>query len=251
MRILDINLDFFLNKTPYNRPLYSNKRLSGREYKPWNAVDVCNFLESRCGISKPVKGRVLKHHDEAFFFWKELISNDLLELPFDVVHSDSHADIGYGDLGCSYLMSELLHQPTERRQTPDCAFNAMNTGNYLDFTIACHWIKSLTYVNHDNIPRDLLPIYFKDFSIYSGYIELNKLDRDIFDEICSGRRIHDTYESWRVIGTEPPVPFYHVNLEDFINDKPFNFIVLAQSPSFTPIKSDDLIPVICKYIDCV
>ena len=65
MRVLDIDLDFFLADCcplaePGCRPV-----LSGHE--PWAAVDVISFLETQClcDRSRPVPGAVFETHDGA------------------------------------------------------------------------------------------------------------------------------------------------------------------------------------------
>ncbi|MDG3147131.1 UPF0489 family protein [Streptococcus suis] len=48
-------------------------------------------------------------HIEALIFWKELINSKMLSDPFDVVHVDSHADLGLGDASWSFLQVSFLH----------------------------------------------------------------------------------------------------------------------------------------------
>ena len=47
-------------------------------------------------------------HNEALFFWQELITKEILETPFEVVHIDSHADLGLGYLSWTYILDDLL-----------------------------------------------------------------------------------------------------------------------------------------------
>lgn len=260
MRILDIDLDFFLDRAAYSRPLYSRKRLPSRDHHPWTEAAVRYFIEVQCGISKSIKGRVVKHHDEAFSLWRELISKNRLQPPFEIVHIDSHADIGCFDLTPYYLMGELLHLPPAERIFPKIGRRGMNAGNYLVFAMGCRWVNSLIYVPHDdsNNLRDLLPIYFKDFSVSSGYIELKKCDPNVLNAAGSGKRsLDNTYQSYgmldreSLLDPEPFISFTVFNRECFKNKEDFDLVILAQSPSFTPVESDELISVICEYIDCI
>ena len=59
MKILDIDLDFFLNDIANSRSDYG-ERLSSDEYFPWEAEDVKAFLECQCGLTKEnkIKGRM-------------------------------------------------------------------------------------------------------------------------------------------------------------------------------------------------
>ena len=63
-------------------------------------------LEDHCGLdrARPVPGRLVTDHFEAFLFWQELVRCGALDIPFDVVHVDAHADLGSGDAGYVYLM---------------------------------------------------------------------------------------------------------------------------------------------------
>ena len=74
MRVLDIDLDFFLADTCPLAEKGSRPALAGHE--PWPAADVRAFLTERCGLSpaRPVPGRVFETHDGALFLWQELLA---------------------------------------------------------------------------------------------------------------------------------------------------------------------------------
>lgn len=118
MRVIDIDLDFFLNDVPNWPP---NPRLSDDEFTPWNEADVrpifkpeLRAFDAKAGSPGgcPDKGT----RDEAFFHvWKQLIADRTLTTPFEIVHIDSHADLGCGSGGHIYLMSNLLFQPIADR----------------------------------------------------------------------------------------------------------------------------------------
>ena len=76
MRILDIDLDFFLNTIHY----WGNgdERLSEGGFVPWSEQKVIHFLEVHCGIAgKKIRGRIVTKHNEALYFWEELSELEL------------------------------------------------------------------------------------------------------------------------------------------------------------------------------
>lgn len=139
MRVLDIDLDFFVSDIAHFVS-DNGKRLNDDYYKIWDEKSVRKFLEKKCGLSrsKPVKGRLIRHHDEAYYyFWRELISNNKLKVPFDIVHVDAHADLGLGDASWVYILSDLLRLPPEERINPKTTgLDGLSYGNYLAFAIA-------------------------------------------------------------------------------------------------------------------
>ncbi|WP_048058080.1 peptide arginase family protein [Methanothermococcus okinawensis] len=233
MRILDIDLDFFLNKIMFWKK--DNKRLNEKEYIPWKKEKVIDFLENRCGLSSDnkIKGRIIKKHHEAFYFWRELIYRGELTLPFEVVHIDAHADLGLGDLSYKYIMEELLHKPLNERDNPNPKY--ICEGNYLAFSIANSWISKLTYITHPKGGNDLLKEYFMDYNLNSGYIQMKKMN--------------DVNNPNSIISLEPKVKFEKIPYKDFKDNGNFNYIVLAISPRYTPKRADALIPIFRKYID--
>ena len=94
MNILSIDLDFFLDL----RPEYDQNRLSQTEYTPWAANKVEHYLKERCHLSKDnrVPGKIVKYHHEFFDLWKKLMDSGHLDVPFKLIHIDSHADMGMG-----------------------------------------------------------------------------------------------------------------------------------------------------------
>lgn len=63
----------------------------------WSDEEIICFLEKRCGLSKTnkVKGRIVKHHVEAYSFWNDLVNSDGEIVPFEVTHIDAHSDLAY------------------------------------------------------------------------------------------------------------------------------------------------------------
>jgi hypothetical protein len=241
MRILDIDLDFFLDGVAYHRSP-GGERLD-EEYRPWDEGAIRTFLEHRCGLrqSHPVPGRLVTHHHEAFLFWRELVEDGRLAVPFEVVHVDAHADLGTGDAGYVYLMTDVLLRPVPERTNPEIGRSHLNAGNYLAFAAACRWINRIVYVANPASRDDLLYLHFKHFDQRSGVLQLKGCEQRGLDAIF---REDFTYP----FALEPEIPFARVLPDEFRDTEGFDFAVLCQSPGFTPPRSDGLIPVIMDYI---
>jgi hypothetical protein len=83
---------------------------------------------------------------------------------------DLDADLGTGDYGFDYLLTELLGEPPQNRHNPKAGDGGMGDGNFLAFAIANRWIEELTYViggryvdfmDYPWDPGDLLPHLFE------------------------------------------------------------------------------------------
>lgn len=244
MRIIDIDLDFFLDDIDHGTRY--RKRLSDKEFNPWNENDVVQFLESQCGLkAKKIPGRYVEEHHEALFFWIELISKEKLITPFEVVHIDAHADLGMGDAAYVYIMNDLLHVAVGERKTllvdekGEIQENGkkVNEGNYLAFAIALRFVSQLKYVTHEivlNTPIDIPHHYIKDNTIQmKATVNYNPI-------LLNSPMPIKSYE--------PEVPLEKISKSEFQDNGNFDFIVLSHSPAYTPKSSDVLIPIIKNYI---
>ena len=63
MRILDIDMDFFLNDVAHFKS-FDSERLNDEDYKPWSIEAVRDYLENNCGLNKSnkVQGAIFKEH---------------------------------------------------------------------------------------------------------------------------------------------------------------------------------------------
>lgn len=249
MRVLDIDLDFFLDAIPIEQAAHGDRLPS--EWIPWTDKEVIKFLEGRCGLSdqKPIKGRYVEHHHEAFYYWKDLIQQDELTAPFEVVHVDAHADLGACNDTWRYLVSDVLsRKPEDRTRNLNDSQDGINCGNFLVFAVACHWLKKLTYVHHPicgDDPKDLYAYHFKDFQPKTNTLQLKSTaDPDLLNDEANFQANVDR----GCITLEPEVPFKAVHPDSFRDKGDFDFVVLCQSPEYTPETSDALIPVIQRYI---
>lgn len=180
-------------------------------------------------------------HDEVFYDWRNKIESGQLFPPFEVVHVDAHADLGMGDGSYQYLMTEHLGKPALKRSYPPSdEGSGIGEGNYLAFAIACRWISKLTYVHHPECPDDLMTCHMKNYDDNSESIQLKYYGHVDIDILLSG----DTSP----LALEPEVPFEKISCELFQNIGPLDWIYLAQSPAYTPVSADSLIPVIREYM---
>lgn len=246
MRILDLDLDFFLDEIAHWQN--GSGRLSDEDFNPWTGEAVRFFLEEQCGLSKDnkVRGRFVKHHHEAFYFWRELILAGSLETPFEVVHVDAHSDTGLGDSGYLYVANNLLHLPPQERINPDQLY----AGNYMIKAIACQWVSNIVFVLHPKWNNDIPRFHMKDLTSVSGHtsgqFQLKKYDPTILNVFTL-----DRIDNITPLGLEPEVPFSLVEQSRYVEDKPFDYIVLSHSPDYTPASADALLPIIMEYIDPV
>lgn len=247
MKILDIDLDFFLSEIAH---FVDGDRLNEADgFIPWEESQVRRFLETNCGLNQnePVRGCFFVKHHEVFKFWRKLIDESQLEVPFEVVHVDAHADLGLGDASYSYIIGELVHKPVEERSFPkEGGWDGLGEGNYLAFSLACRWIKRLTYIHHPDYEDDILQFYWKDFKSDSGYLQLPKINKDKLDVLILLN--NSQLENYQPLSVEPAVPFEIVSGLEYKESSTFSYVFLTQSPSYTPSSADKLIPVIMDYI---
>lgn len=250
MRVLDIDMDFFLNKVALDVP-FNKKRLSSTEYKAWGERKIRHYLQFNCGLStnNPIKGKIVTEHREAFYFWRELINQSVLTCPFDVVHIDAHADMGLGDGAWAFIFEELLKMPVEERsyierfKRKQKKFEILDSGNYLLYAIACRWINTLTYVTHPlSDGYDYIKDVMKDCDDNSGYIQLKRFLKpiDFYEDIINQDFICEPEVKFDIIKN------YLVYLEPVLSN--FDFIVFSQSPSYTPKTADFIIDIVKDYI---
>ncbi|MEW6143082.1 MAG: UPF0489 family protein [Chloroflexota bacterium] len=184
------------------------------------------------------------YHDGAFDFWSELIDSGKLPVPFEVTHVDAHSDLGMGNTQCEYLMCELLHtEPSQRRLKLDRS--RVDSGNYIAFAIACRWISKVTWVRHHKSRNDLPYQYIRQLKRNRGFIQLRTVDKHAFDNL-----VYEVSFDYPVaLSYEPLVPLCIRSWRAFRSKKPFDYLVLSNSPNFTPPESDRLVPVIERYMN--
>lgn len=242
-RFLDIDMDFFLNDIAYG--MTGEDRLDDNDYEPWSEERFRYFLEEKCLLSKhnKIPGRVIKHHNQAFNFWEELITDKVISQPFDITHIDAHSDLGLGDSGWFYIVTELLHYPIEDR-IKVLKREKVKLSNYLAFVIACGWAEKITFVTHPDWNfDDFFPIYLKDFDDYSNFFEFKA-----YGNACdlSDLAIHPN--RFNPVRKDPLIPYSIFSSENFKAEKKYDGLVFCQSPQYTPSSADYMLEVIKEYI---
>ena len=111
MKVLDLDMDYFMRSVATFINELEPERLSEDDYGDciWTEREVRDFLEGNLGLSKnnKIRGRVVVGHNESLFFWRELIEKGELSTPFDVIHVDSHADLGLGYSSWTHILDLL------------------------------------------------------------------------------------------------------------------------------------------------
>ncbi len=264
MRVLDVDMDYFMTEIAHT-PFSSMERLDEGYYgsSVWPADKVRQFLEENLGLSKEHKipGRVVCGHNESLFFWEELIKSGKLIEPFDVIHVDSHADLGLGDPSGDFLQSMFLSLPiATRRRIRDYEFNnqikGISIGDYLLWAIAYRMISSITYcANPNGDKNDYLWDTLKDFQEeyiwdkpVKNYIQL-KYNREMEMPRYNSS---DNYKKRYLQGAikDPEVELLIIpSVEDVRFYGDFDYAVLAQSPNYTPESADFIMDIFREYIE--
>ncbi len=234
MRVLDLDLDFFLadccpQAAPGERP-----DVAGHE--PWEEARVVEFLEGHCGLSAehPLPGRIFETHDQALLYWEELITQGRLTVPFHITHVDAHSDLAMGHPGPGYVLYNVISMPPERRLNPQMFYDLhkLDEANYLLFALAMRRVSSLENVrnprSHRDIPQELLKPGCSDV------IHLCSLTSRMFESKN---------------GPEPEIPFHsYDDYRAFQAREPYDFVSLAISPRYLPMEAEGLIAVVGRYI---
>lgn len=230
----------------------------------WASDRVYDFLEKNLGLSQDHKipGRIVTGHNESLLFWKQLIEGKKLSTPFEVVHVDSHADLGLGYSSHKYISDVMLRFDPIRRLTllPGYDENGkeirIGIGDYLLFAIAFRWISKLTYcANPNGDCNDYLWFTMKDlddnpyiWDHAEKIIQLISNQKDDLPNWDDPKKIKQKYLSECI--KEPEVPFEIIHTIDGVRyNGDFDFAVMAQSPNYTPESTDFIMDIFREYIN--
>ena len=241
MQVLDIDLDFFAS--PALTWPASGMRPSEADQAVWSPEDVRDFLEKQCGLSREnrIRGWVFRHHDEAFYYWKDLIDSQDLSSPFDLVHVDAHSDLGsegYG--GYRYVMTDLLARPLHDRAKPDG--RRIGPSNFPVFAIANRWITSFTFVMQDDYTNDMLNCYWADPDDAHKGLQLKRYREEDIERVM---RIGSLVTPLQV---EPVVPLHLISSNKYYANRQFNVATICQSPHYCPASADFILDIFRDYI---
>lgn len=232
MRVLDIDLDFFLMDCCPLAEKGERPALMGCE--PWEEERVVAFLEEQCGLQRdaPVPGRVFETHDQALTFWEEQIGQGRLNAPFHVTHVDAHSDLGIGYPGPNYVLFNMLAMKMEKRLDVQQFYDQhkLDEANYLLFALAMRRIASLDNVRNPKSRPDIPTCLLDE----NGNVQLDSMTARMF-------RTQN--------GEEPTVPFHvYEDYRAFRAEGKYDFVTLAISPRYAPKEADALVEVVQRYI---
>ena len=233
MRVLDIDLDFFLADCCPLAPFGQRPQLKGHE--PWEAERVDLFLRNNCGLDPrmPLPGRIFETHDGALQFWQERIREGTLKKPFTVTHVDAHSDLGIGYPGPDAVLSGVLPIAFPKREDISLYYERrqLDESNYLLFAIALRYIDKLENVRNLRSRKDLPRSIFDPDT---GDIRLTSFASRFLEEIN---------------GPEPAVPYIeYPDHRSFRAEAPYDFMTVAVSPRYSPAEADALLPVFAGYM---
>ena len=231
MRVLDLDMDFFLSGPCPLAALGERPDESCAEV--WSEEAVVRFLEEQCGLSAdhPVPGAIFDTHDKALDFWAARLEDGSLTAPFEVVHVDTHSDLAFGPPGTGYVLNVVLSRLPQQRPQIHLYREAveLDEANYLLFALAMRWISRLAYVrnpkSHQDIPRQLLD--------GDGNIHL----RSFVSAMMEGKN-----------GKEPVIPFDVYDDYTQFRQTGYDFVTMAQSPRYAPESADRIMEIVRRYI---
>lgn len=251
MQVLDLDLDYFLDPPDYDPP-NSDERVNDIMCieSVWSENSVRNFLEKNLGLSKDkkCKGCILKGHDEALYFWEKLINSNNLQTPFSVVHIDSHADLGFGNLTPSFICNDLILRELEYRKPRYCSnceydgrqYN-IDVGNYLLYAVANRWVSHITYCSNPNQGASDIPLTI--------LLEKRKIDFSKQQVLHIQLKPYDLGELIDSLD-EPSIPLQIIpTIGNVKYNGDFDFVSIAQSPNYTPKNADFILDIVKEYID--
>jgi hypothetical protein len=230
-RVLDIDLDFFVEPIAYNRKR-EHPRLEAGDHSVWPMARAMSFLRERCLLDGPRPGFAVEHHGEVFERWRGAIDAGILEPPFHVTHVDAHADLGLGEGGWVHLLTEVPTLPLDRR--PSASALRLADADFLAFAVGCRWLSDVVYVKHADVRgSDVHPHLRENFDRSSQRVRLAALTPDELAALRARRPPSVEY-------TEPAVVVEEVPWERFQADRQFDLVCLARSPPYTPASADVL-----------
>lgn len=238
MRVLDLDLDFFLADCCPLAPLGGRPELLGHE--PWAEEEVRAFLEERCHLSRTRKapGRLYETHDGSLCFWDEQIKAGALAPPFEVHHIDAHSDLGIGKPGPDFVLQSVLSQHPSRRADLARYYDSvqLDEANYLLFALGFRWVSALVNVRNPRSRPDIpAKIALQD-------------EQGSYRALLLRSPVSALFEG--VNGKEPVVPFaVYADWREYAAPGPFDFVTAARSPRYAPAAADALFEVIREYVE--
>ena len=174
-----------------------------------------------------------------------------LSVPFEVVHIDSHADLGLGYPSWVFILDSLLSVPVEERIKIENygdlfeKYYEPSIGDYLLFALAFRWISKLVYVcNPTDMGNDYVWMILKD-----GIESNDKIQLAYNKEMKAVEIASNTEKYYATAYREPEVNFEIVRrVEDVSYNGDFDYIIFYVSPNYTLAAADFIIDIMREYI---
>lgn len=235
MRILDIDLDFFQSDI-HCFDTDKDTFLKDEGIKIWDKDKFLDFIETACGLSKEHKlpGRVMKHHVEAYLFWRELIESGKIEVPFEVTHIDAHSDLAFTPNTLYYSFLQSLDKERKEMFEQGIVFEQDNpyldSGNYLLDAVISGWIDRITYIPHPKL----------EYLDVAGYIVKNIVPQKKFGfNFCKG------IEEKNVILEMKDIYNYNMSQEEY------DFVTVSLSPPYVKKEMEEYIEILKVYLNLI
>lgn len=261
MRILDVDLDFFLKTIP-EKCSHGEMRLPEEENNVWSEAETRRFLEGSLGLNKGkrIPARFVTKHDEML---DKLVQIGILNAPVcgaSIVHVDSHADLGFGSFAELRLIGMSRMTVKSRRgisldtyRNTDEDGGMLDEGNYLLYAVFLELFSQIDYVfngydlsvevGYDLPHRCIMP---RD-NAHSFYLRIPKLKAGLgVEDLPYSRLFPSEMES---CDRNTTVELRLVRPEACHYDGAFEMAFLAHSPNYTPKSADALLPILCDYLD--
>jgi hypothetical protein len=258
--VLHVDIDFFVDPIVYYRT-DTGPRPSGREHRAEASDSVIHFAEKQCLLStkRPIPGTAVVHNDEVFEALERHREDGVLEMPFEMVHVDAHADLGVGEYDFSFerITTDVLHRPIgERARGLRTGRGALGFGNWLAFCLACRWIDKLTFVRHHAAMDDLHQAYFSEYLVPRWQHpperrELNIRMQPLTDDEFATRAWQRTGAWGRKLSMPielPLIPATVVDRAAFQLERPPDLLLLCLSPGYSPPSADRILKLFKRYL---
>lgn len=235
MRMLDIDMDFFQTEI-HNFDSDKDTFLNDDRIKVWPDEKIVKFLEEQCGLDKnnKIKGRIVKHHVEAFSFWQELVNIQKDITPFSVTHIDAHSDLAFSASTSYYKFLKSLDKDENQIKLRngeifDGQEHLIDSGNYLLDAIIMGWIKKVNYVFHPDLD------YLDVFDYIVECVKSNKLFRFNFCDYIKNKNIL----------------LELIHPTNYRSKVKYDYIAVALSPSFVKKEMVEKLEILKDYIEFI
>jgi hypothetical protein len=191
----------------------------------------------------------MRHHLQAF---------DVLEMLFrrsgetaNLDHVDAHADLGLGDYSFAYLLGDWFSQ----RHTvhgPDRGHHELNSGNWLAFAIASGFVESTLHIRSPTSSSDFVRHYFREDPYQASEIIFRQFEKATFRHPSGWNNSTDYWQHLRSLDsrTEDVVRagWRVAQQAEYERRSRPDFVMVCQSPQFTPIEADAIIFQLQDYV---